>query len=38
MPMYEAIRFEPRYQEIQAEVDRKLAEQRAAVAEMELGL
>ena len=38
LPMYEAIRFEPRYQEIQAEVDRRLAEQRAAVAQMNLGI
>ena len=36
LPMYELVRHEPRYQAIQAEVDRRLAEQREAVAQMNL--
>ncbi|MBT8061340.1 MAG: hypothetical protein KJO85_01570, partial [Gammaproteobacteria bacterium] len=37
LPMYEAVRFEPRYQEIRTEVERRLAEQREKVAQMNLG-
>ena len=37
LPLYEPIRFEPRYQEMNAEVELRLAEQREAVKEMNLG-
>jgi len=34
LPMYEAIRFEPRYREINEEAQRRLAGQRETVARM----
>jgi hypothetical protein len=37
LPIYELIRFEPRYQAAVAERNRKLAEQRELIAQMNLG-
>ncbi|MFT5139035.1 MAG: TolB-like protein/Tfp pilus assembly protein PilF [Lysobacterales bacterium] len=37
LPMYEQIRFEPRYQAAMVERDRRIAEQRDAVEQMNLG-